>query len=86
MKRTGVLFEVEFTTITGNTYTAADTALNEPLYGTQAFNAYKRGDKIVPVIGESECWLNFYAIEKACVTKTPTEEEFEDANCTKESE
>lgn len=85
-ERNGNLVSVEFTLTGGDTVTAEDSALDAPRYGTAAFEAFKRGDKVIPTGGDSPCWLNFYAIVKACVTLTPASQEFEDDNCVAASE
>lgn len=84
--RSKKLLTVQFTTTAGNTYTAADTAVDKPDYGTQAYKAFMRGDKVIPVIGETKCWLNFYAIESMCVTESSASEDFTDVTCVAESE
>ena len=78
------LLTAEFTTIAGNTYTAADTV--EKNYGTQAYKAFMNGAKVVPVFGDSKCWLNFYAIEAMCITESSDNVDFEDDTCKTESE
>ena len=78
------LMSVEFTTVSGSTVTAADTV--EKNYGTQAYKAFMNGAKVVPVFGDTKCWLNFYAIEKMCVTNSSENVEFSDDTCKTESE
>lgn len=76
-----VLVTTTFTLTDGSTVTVADAQGER--YGTAAIEAFKAGKKVIPAFtAETQCWLNFYTIAKACIETAPSTEEFEDPNCT----
>lgn len=79
MIKHGSLKTVTFTLVTGDTVEVADTALNAPMYGSAAIDAFLKGEKIIRA-GE-KCWLNACGIITACVESVPTSAEYEDDNC-----